>query len=174
MDYDNNVKRYIDAHAEEYYAALKDLCAWNSRYWEQMSLLKLDRFFSSPEDIFLLEESIQHARAAISAEVHPFSLTTLAKVLFQAMEKSAERRDQFFAEAWSNVVDADEREARWSSRGAALFVVCFSGVLKFLEMGGRLTGQQYEKLRDMVATTHSLKIKDRKLIQLRGDLAEEL
>jgi len=174
MDYDNNVKRFIDSFAEDFYLALKPLCQWNARYWEQMSLLKLDRFFASPSDRFLLDESIQHARSAIAAQIHPFSLTTLAKVLFQAMQKSPDRRDQYFAEAWKNTVDADEREARWSSRGATLFVVCFGGVINFLKMGGQLNGQQYEKLRDMVATTRSLKIRDRKMIELRAELSKEL
>ena len=111
MDYDNNVKRFIDEYAEEFYAALKPLCGWNARYWEQMALLKLDRYFASLSDTFLLEESIQHARSAISAEVHPFSLTTLSKVLFQAMDKSPDRRDQFFSESWANIIQADERES---------------------------------------------------------------
>lgn len=174
MDYDNNVKRFIDHYAEDYYSALRPLCGWNARYWEQMSLLKLDRFFASPDDMLLLDESIQHARSAISAELHPFSLTTLAKVLFQAMEKSPSRRDQLFGEAWGHVVDADEREARWSTRGATLFVVCFGGVLRYVEMGGQLSGDQYEKLRDMVATTRALKMKDRKLLGLREALSNLL
>ena len=174
MDYDNNVKRFIDDYAEEYYASLKPLCMWNARYWEQMSLLKLDRFFVSPSDTFLLEESIQHARSAISAELHPFSLTTLSKVLFRAMEKLPSRRDQLFAEAWGHMLDADEREARWATRGATLFVVCFGGVLSYIQMGGQLSGVQYEKLRDMVATTHLLKIRDRKLAELRETLSAEL
>lgn len=174
MDYDNNVKRFIDDYAEEYYASLRPLCGWNARYWEQMSLLKLDRFFASPEDRLLLDESIQHARSAISAELHPFSLTTLAKVLFQAMEKSPSMRDQLFEEAWGHVVDADERESRWSSRGATLFVVCFGGALSYVEMGGQLSGAQYEKLRDMVATTRALKIRDRKLHELREVLSNLL
>ncbi len=174
MDYDNNVKRFIDDYAEEYYSALRPLCGWNARYWEQMSLLKLDRFFASPDDMLLLDESIQHARSAISAELHPFSLTTLAKVLFQAMEKSPSRRDQLFEEAWGHVIDADEREARWSTRGATLFVVCFGGVLRYVQMGGQLSGGQYEKLRDMAATTRALKIKDRKLNEFREALSSLL
>ena len=55
MDYDNNVRDYIDDYAEEYYAGLKSLCDWNARYWEQLALLKLDRFYSSPDDSLLLE-----------------------------------------------------------------------------------------------------------------------
>ena len=172
MDYDNNVKRFIDDWAEEFFAELKPLCGWNSRYWEQMSLLKLDRFLASPDDTFLLDESIQNARSAVSVELHPFSLTTLAKVLFQAMEKSPSRRDQLFEEAWEHIVHADDREARWSSRGATLFVVCFGGVLRFLNMGGQLSGERYERLRNMVATTHSLKIRDRRLTGLREALSK--
>ncbi|WP_416883027.1 hypothetical protein [Marivita sp.] len=170
MDYDNNVKDYIDDYAEEYYAGLKSLCDWNSRYWEQLALLKLDRFYSSPDDNLLLEESIQHARSAISAEVHPFSLATLAKVLFQAMEKSSRNRDQYFTEAWQNVVEANTRESQWTNRGATLFIIAFGGVLKFLEIGGQLSGEQSECLRDMIAETRTLKVSDKRLIGLRAEL----
>jgi hypothetical protein len=174
MDYDNNVKDYIDEYAEHFYASLKPLCDWNARYWEQLSLLKLDRFFASPDDRFLLEESIQHARSAISAQVHPFSLATLAKILFQAMEKSSESRDEYFNEAWDRVVEANERESRWTNRGATLFMIAFGGVLSYLNLGGQLTGEQYEYLRDMIAETRALKVSDKKLIVRRAELEEEV
>lgn len=172
MDYDNNVKRFIDDYAEEYYGNLKKLCGWNARYWEQISLLKLDRFLASPEDTLLLEESIQHARSAIAAETHPFSLATLAKVLFKAMERTKSSRDTLFEEAWANITDADDRERRWSTRGATVFVICFSGVQKYIEMGGLLTGEQSERLRDMISETHRLKFKDKGIISRRESLQE--
>lgn len=174
MDFDTNVKRFIDEHAEEFYSKLKDTCDWNSRYWEQLSLLKLDRFYSSPEDRFLLEESIQNARSALAKETHPFSFTTLAKILFRAMEKSPNSRDTYFNEAWMNLVEANKLERRWTSRGATLFVVCFAGVLDFLELGGQLTGEQSEELRDMISETHALSIKDRRFLNLRDQLKEAL
>ena len=174
MDYDNNVKKYIDGFAEEFYTQLKPLCDWNARYWEQMSLLKLARFYANPSDTLLLDECIQHARSATSAERHPYSLTTLAKVLFQAMQSLPLRKDHYFDEAWAHVVEADNRESRWPSRGATLYVVCFGGVLRYLKMGGQLTGEQYEKLRDMVATTYELKIRDRNLKELRDTLSTNL
>lgn len=166
MDYDSNVRRYIDDFAEEYYSSLKQLCGWNARYWEQMSLLKLDRYLASPADTALLEESIQHARVAVAAEIHPFSLTTLAKVLFRAMEASATGRDQYFAEAWSCIVDADTRESHWPSRGATLFFVCFNGVMAFSRLGGQISGQQHDKLREMVRTADRLRIRDHNFLDL--------
>ena len=168
MDFDRNVKRFIDNHAEEYYAALKASCGWNARYWEQLSLMKLDRFFTSPEDLFLLEESIQNARSALSREMHPFSLATLAKVLFKAMEQRPDNRDALFQEAWDNILDADDREKKWPSRGATVFVICFAGVLKYLDMGGQLNGAQYERLREMVQATHRHNFKEKNLIEKRG------
>jgi len=174
MDFDKIVKRFIDAYAEDFYTQLKASCGWNARYWEQLSLLKLDRFFASPDDTFMLEESLQHARSALSTEVHPFSLTTLAKVLFEAMEKRPLQRDSFFADAWGRINEAYELEKRWATRGATLFIVTFKGVIKFLDAGGQLTGEQYERLRDMVADTHALKIKDTRLADLRTQLNDVL
>lgn len=174
MDYDHNVKRFIDDKAEQYYANLKRVCGWNARYWEQVALLKLDRFLASPEDVFLLDESIQHARSAISAELHPFSLATLAKVLFKAMERNPGARDTLFAEAWESIIEADEREQRWSSRGATVYVICFSGVIKFIEMGGLLSGSQADSLRDMIAATYSHKFRDKGLLTKRDCLSKLL
>ena len=130
--------------------------------------MKLDRFFTSPEDLFLLEESIQNTRSALSREMHPFSLATLAKVLFKAMEQRPFNRDALFQEAWDNILDADDREKKWPSRGATVFVICFAGVLKYLDMGGQLNGAQYERLREMVQATHRHNFKEKNLIEKRG------
>ena len=90
------------------------------------------------------------------------------------MEKSQKSRDQYFSEAWRNVVDANIREFRWSNRGATLFIIAFGGVLRFLEMGGQLSGEQSEYLRDMIAETRTLKIADKRLIGVRAELEKAL
>lgn len=84
------------------------------------------------------------------------------------MEQRPDNRDALFQEAWDNIRDADEREKKWPSRRATVFVICFAGVLKFLDMGGQLTGAQYEKLREMVQATHRHHFKERNLIEMRG------
>ncbi len=172
MDFDSIVKRFIDEHAEEFYEEVKTGAEWNSRYWEQLSLMKLDRFLSSPGDAFLLQESLQHARSALTRESHPFSHTTLAKVLFQAMRADSRLRDEYFNEAWQHISEADEIESRWRKRGAALFVVAFTGVVSFVEMGGMLSGNQHQKLRDMISTTYGLTLRDKRLLRAREEVRD--
>ena len=174
MDFDATVKRFIDEYAEKFYEEVKTGCEWNSRYWEQLALMKLDRFLASSEDSLLLQESLQHARSALTRESHPFSHTTLAKVLFQAMRAEPQSKEEYFNEAWDHVNMADQIESRWERRGATLFVVAFTGAKNFIEMGGELSGAQYDKIRDMIATTHGLKIKDRRLFNIRDVIRQIL
>ncbi len=172
MDFDSVVKQFIDDYAERFYEEVKTESEWNSRYWEQLSLMKLDRFLASPEDTLLLQESLQHARSALTRESHPFSHTTLAKVLFQAMRSEPQSKEDYFNEAWDHVSIADLIESRWERRGAALFVVAFTGAKNFVEMGGVLSGKQNDKLRDMISTTHGLMLQDRRLLKARDEIRQ--
>ena len=167
MDFDDIVKRFIDDYAERFYEEVKTEAEWNSRYWEQLALMKLDRFLASPEDTLLLQESLQHARSALTRESHPFSHATLAKILFQAMRAEPQSKEEYFNEAWNHVNIADQIESRWEKRGAALFVIAFTGAKNFIEMGGELSGAQYDKIRDMISTTHGLTLKNKQLLNVR-------
>ena len=53
-------------------------------------------------------------------------------------------------------------------------MIAFGGVLSYLNLGGQLTGEQYEYLRDMIAETRALKVSDKKLIVRRAELEEEV
>jgi hypothetical protein len=171
MDFDQVVKRLINDDAEEFYALTKDDWSWNSRYWEQMSLLKLDRYLVDLTDDKLLQESIQHARHAYAIERHPLSLTTLAKILFAAMQTSTRALDDLFSEGWALITESIHIEMGWDNLRATAFVVCFQGVLTYVKNGGLLTGDQASDLRDLIATTYSRKLKDRRLSELRDEVS---
>lgn len=171
LDFDQVVKRLINDDAEEFYGRIKEYWSWNSRYWEQLSLLRLDRYMSDMTDDKLLQEAIQHARHAYAIERHPLSLTTLAKVLFTAMTIGVGPNTNLFSEAWELIKESIEIESRWDNIRATAFVVCFSGVLKYVDRGGMLSGEQASAVRDMVATTHARKFKDRRLIDLRDEVS---
>jgi hypothetical protein len=167
MDFDQVVKRLINNQAEGFYELTKENWSWNSRYWEQMSLLKLDRFLIDMTDEKLLEESIQHARHAYAIEQHPLSLTTLAKVLFEAMVVENHLQPSLFEEAWNLIKQSIEIEMRWDSLKATAFVVCFRGVINYVDKGGILSGDQAATVRDFISVTYSRKLKDRRLGELR-------
>lgn len=171
MDFDQVVKRLINNQADDFYELIKENWSWNSRYWEQMSLLKLDRYLIDMTDEKLLEESIQHARHAYAIEQHPLSLTTLAKVLFEAMTVESRARSSLFDEAWDLMKQSIEIEIRWDNLKATAFVVCFGGVLKYVDRGGILSGEQAASLRDFIAVTYSRKLKDRRLGELRDSVS---
>ena len=75
---------------------------WNSRYWEQFALLKLDRSVRSKgaDRIGLLSQSISHARHAIRIEKHPFTLTTLGRILLEHVKQVPEGSERSFGEAF--------------------------------------------------------------------------
>ena len=170
LDFDQIVKRFINDDAERFYAALKERWGWNSRFWEQLSLLKLDRYLVDRSDGKLIEESIQHARYAYAIEKHPLALTTLAKVLFISMETSGSRFHEMFEEGWKLINDSIDIEVKWENVRATAFVVCFNGVIEYIRLGGLLTGEQAERLRRVVGITRARKLRERRLMTLREEV----
>lgn len=172
LNFDGIVSSYIGQFAEEFYLKIEDEWKWNSRYWEQVALLKLDRYLVDKTDKTLLSEAIQNARFAYQIEHHPLSLTTLAKLLFAAIEQDNPDNEELFQEAWNLITDAIEREKKWEYVTAVAFVVCFNGVLKYQSEGGLLSGTQSELLRDIVRITYSRRLHDPKLKDLRKEIEE--
>lgn len=172
LDFDRTVQRFINDRAEIFYDAIKDHWDWNSRYWEQLSLLKLDRYFQTKNDESILQEAIQNARYAYSIERHPLSLTTLAKSLFSAVDSGVGDRDTVFAEAFNMISQSIDIEKNWDRLRSTAFYVCFRGVKQFINKGGVLTGRQADDIRDIIAITHSRKLRDRKMTELREDILE--
>lgn len=167
LDFDRLVRRFINEHAEYFYEQIKDKWDWNSRYWEQCALLKLDRYLVDKSDKRLLEEGIQNARFAYSIETHPLSLTTLAKLIFSALEDGSKARVDLFEEGWELINQSIDIESNWANVKATAFVVCFNGVLTYLRVGGLLSGAQTERLRDVIAITHRRNMRSPQLLSLR-------
>ena len=77
FDADKIARPFLGAAADEWYIACQKQWEWNSRYWEQRALLAAD------DD---LETALRYARHALAIERHPFTLTTLAKLMLQQGE----------------------------------------------------------------------------------------
>ena len=174
MDFDRIVKRFIDGSAEEFYDAVKDNWSWNSRYWEQCALLKFDRYLAEKSDRRLLDEAIQNARYAYSIEHHPFSLTTLAKMLFGAIGEHLGANDELFDEGWQLINQSIEIESKWVNIKATAFVVCFNGVMKYVRSGGILDGTKTDRLRDILSITHRRNLRDPTMVRFRDQIVAEV
>lgn len=169
MDYDRSVKKILGLDALEFYDRVKEEWDWNSRYWEQRALLKLDYFLRNPENKSVLDEAIQNARFAYAIERHPLSLTTLAKMLFAAMSHGNLR--EMFEEGWKYANESIEIEAGWRRMKGIVFVVLFKGVIRYSTFGGILDGDKTERLRDLISVTHRYKFHDKALISARDEVS---
>jgi hypothetical protein len=84
FDFDDVAGKLLGDDADCFYSSTRDQWRWNSRYWEQVSLLSLSKYYRAPDAPDArdhLETAVQHARHAVAIEFHPFGLTTLGKVL---------------------------------------------------------------------------------------------
>ncbi|MCL6707882.1 SIR2 family protein [Pseudomonas sp. R2.Fl] len=171
LDYDRLVKVYIDLHAESFYENIENLWGWNSRFWDQKALLKLDRYLAAPENNVLLDESIQHARFATSIENHPLSNTTLARVLFTAMKSKQREKDVLFSEAFDLLIKSIRVESGWGRMKATSFAVLFNGVLEYVQLGGGLRGDDADRLRDILKLYNMKGFADVRVAELASSVA---
>ncbi|MCW1840203.1 SIR2 family protein [Prosthecomicrobium hirschii] len=162
FDFDSVVSKFLGSKAEMFYERVKDSWEWNSRYWEQVALMKLARFdalSNSPDKMDFLEEALTHARHAVAVELHPFPLTTLGKVLLRHMVASEVLMKKSFDEAFVRLSDAITIEERRNRIAAQPYNLLFNGVLSFLGAGGELDHTQLTRLREILAksaTRHSI------------------
>jgi hypothetical protein len=160
FDYDQVVSTLLGQRAEELYDAVRDSWQWNARYWEQVALLNLAKYYQSkPTDsngIVFLDTAVQNARHAVSLEEHPLSLTTLGKILFISI-LSGDRVDySLFDEAYRRLKRAIELERKWLRPRGHPYVTLFHGVSSLLKVGARLEGQQVAELREYIKEARSL------------------
>jgi hypothetical protein len=130
FDADKVVKPFLGNAAESFYVSSKKNWEWNSRYWEQRALLQAESD---------LETALRYAKHAVAVERHPFTLTTFGKLLFMKMEREPKTRAVAFDEAFENLASAIGSEEARSRIGIHPYASLFSGVTRFLELGGTLS-----------------------------------
>ena len=142
LDADKVVKPLLGSRANELYEACQSKWAWNSRFWEQRALLV------SETD---LPTALQYARHAVAIERHPFTLTTLGKMLFKEMEVSTlTSKSTVFAEAFECLAGAIEIEGYRTRVAIHPFTLLLRGTAQFIEQGGRLTQNQQKTLNEQM------------------------
>jgi hypothetical protein len=134
---DTITKPLLGNHAEDFYIEAREQWRWNSRYWEQRALL------TAETDLLT---AVQHARHAVSIETHPFTLTTLGKLLLQQMDLGGPDRESLFSEAFDGLASAIKREGARSRIRIHPYMTLFAGASRFLENGSDLTQSQNAEL----------------------------
>ncbi len=168
FDYDDVAGKFLGDRAEQFYDATRERWKWNSRYWEQVALLKLAKYHYNPEQDDAehhLEQAVQHARHAVAIEFHPFGLTTLGKILMTQMQIPGQDMSGSFNEAFDRLTTAINKEALWSRRAIQPFLALFRGVDRYLEKGGVLEREQHETLRSLLTTATHRFAKESELLE---------
>ena len=137
FDADKVVRPLLNAAAEDFYLSIQKKWEWNSRYWEQRALL------AGETDLSI---ALQYARHAVAIERHPFTLTTLGKLLLKHMEATPADRNSTFDQVFERLTDAIELEAERSRITVYPFATLFAGTARYIELGGALTAMQNSKI----------------------------
>ena len=153
FDYDQIVEPFLGRSSSAFYAETKGDWDWNSRYWSQVALMYLAKYYSDPENLngkLALAQAGFHARHARSIEEHSVVLTTLGQVLLAQMADDKLSATANFNEAFAVLEQAVDLEKQWIKPSIHPFVSLFRGARRYAEIGGKLGVSQTAVLRDML------------------------
>ena len=153
FDFDDVVEVFLREDAASFYAQTQNAWQWNSRYWEQCALLRLANYYQEPntsDGLAALELAVQHARHAVSIELHPLSLTTLGQTLLAQMVVDGFSLTATYGEAFEMLRRAIGLERTRARMAIQPFVTLFRGTIQFIENGGELSGNQTEEIRELM------------------------
>jgi len=138
FDYDEVVKDFLGLKgAQIFYEEIRQEWKWNSRYWHQVSLMRLDQASEATEGnekIKLVELAVRHAKHAQTIEPkHAFTLTTLGKVLFGKMQILSKATASDLQDAIQAISQAIKSEKNNNRQSVHPYVVLFSGIKSSFE-----------------------------------------
>lgn len=171
FDFDQVTERFLGPLSETFYTEVQREWQWNSRYWEQVALLNLGKFYKQGEaGVHYLEAASQHARHAVSIEHHPFPLTTLGKVLFAEFRASNFQKRGVFDEALARLAQAIDLERQWNWNSTQAYMIVFRGAIEAVSEGLSLSGKQAEDILAYMRFVRSHFVRDRELQDARTAL----
>lgn len=155
FDYDEIVKELLGLdRANDFYSYAQKEWAWNSRYWHQISLMKLDAasVASLPaEKETLCQIAAQHARHAKTIEArHQFTLTTIGKVLFGKMAVLGRVSTSDLEEAIEALSLAADVERQRNRVSVHPFLILFEGIVSASTLGAVYSHAQRQKIRGLI------------------------
>ncbi|WP_188311986.1 SIR2 family protein [Salinarimonas soli] len=176
FDFDDVVTEMIPEQAETFYLRMKRHWEWNSRYWEQFALMKLDQSKKAdPKNASnALSQALSHAKHAVRIERHPHPLTTLGKILLEDMSQNPGRASSAYKEAFEALDEAITREGKMSRIAIHPYMAIFSGTSSYLKGGGKLPRAITEKMRKHLDNAQSLFGYDSTILILAKDLTQRI
>ncbi len=171
FDYEEVIKRFLGHDAEQFYSDVKSAWQWNSRYWEQIALFNISRYRATGDYQFL-DKSIQHARHAVAVEKHAFTLTTLARMLMEQMRDKRYDINVAFSEAVDLLEEAISNEYRRGRASVHAYVNLFRGATEYIELGGELTDDHYDRISKKIRDAKEYFPRDRELRDIRRRLED--
>lgn len=152
FDFDDIVKKFLGSRTEEFYDRSHKVWRWNSRFWEQYALMKLERalrcFDDKSRDEFLAE-ALQRARHSVAIERHPFGLNTLAKVLMTFVSVGHRDSSIHFLEASRHIKDAIEIESKYRRSSQHPYSTLILGALDLIDQGSSIPESEVKPIRDL-------------------------
>ncbi|WP_316195674.1 MULTISPECIES: SIR2 family protein [unclassified Bradyrhizobium] len=172
FDYDEVLSQFLPTQSEAFFLAMKRFWSWNSRYWEQFALMKLDRFLTATDSdpSKLLNQAISHAKHAVQVERHPLPLTTLGKILFEEMKHNPTRFKTGFDEAFTVLTEAIAKEGGMNRIVIHPYMTLFGGVQYYVRNGGTFDRKQIDKLNKLIETSRHFFSHDSSLMILANEI----
>ena len=157
FNYDEIVAQFAPKSAEEFYEKMEPFWSWNSRYWEQKALLRLNMHNKSGQKFKMtphLRDAVAHARHANTIETHPFPLTTLGNVLMAVVDVVDDKKTPFDEafDCFNNAISIESARSRVSIQP---LLGIMKGTVKYREIGQLLSGQQDETLQRRISEGRS-------------------
>jgi hypothetical protein len=172
FDFEDVIRKFMPTEkAGEFYAKVQPIWHWNSRYWEQVSLYYLSKF-RSEGDYILLQQAVQHARHAVAIELHPFTLTTMGKVLLAQLSDKGMSKSAVYKEALSALVQAIDLEFARGRASVHAYVTLFRGTAEYVGLGQTLNDAEYRTMIELIDKAKSNFPRDTELRGLADNLSE--
>lgn len=152
FDFDDIVKKFLGSRTEEFYDLSKEAWRWNSRFWEQYALMKLERALTCDDEATQYEfvsEALQRARHSVAVERHPFGLNTLAKVLMTFVSIGHRDSTAFFSEGTRHIRDAIEIESQYRRSSQHPYSTMIHGTLDLIDHGLKVPDSEVEYIKDV-------------------------
>lgn len=152
FDFDDIVKKFLGSRTEEFYDRSHKAWRWNSRFWEQYALMKLERAIQCSDVELraeLLGEALQRARHSVAIERHPFGLNTLAKVLMTFVSIGHRDASIHFHEASRHIKDAIEIENKYRRPSQHPYSTLIHGALDLIDLGIVIPESEAKSVKDL-------------------------
>lgn len=176
FDFDSVAGDLLKDLAFEFYQRTQDAWQWNSRYWEQLALLHLAKYFvaHTSSDLSDLNFAAQHARHAVAIEHHPLPLTTLGKILLAQMGVRGFSLSASYAEAYEKLTEAIQLEKSWSRKAIQPYVTLFRGTTEYVLQKGVLSMKQIETIQALAKDAEKIFGRDPEMQDVLGGLRTAL